>query len=704
MNLFVKKFMEGISKNDFIYFRNEMLEDLNKLEQKLTSKISSSEKILDTFSTVTQHKLNMCQNKLNEISSIQNFDELKEQINNQISKFNLKFDDSHMRNELRISRMEKDLINFSFKYDKLFISNFFCPDLIGEGCEFNSLKAFFKYMYNKINDLIGCKNNTSSEWKTFKKTYKEDSDQFFNKINSQLEKNKLELKDLCLKEANLVENKCNDRIKCIEDKVEFIRMENGKYSFNIINNTEKLQDQLNEESKKFCEVNQNLIKFFNAQKKDLKKNTTITRRKSVASETLTNELLPALKNLQENLNFKRNAYEKKNANKNNIIEEINFEIKNDQNKKFQTASLHNSKKSLNDNFSIENINYEITNNNNKEKTIDKTEKKTIEDNSNVEKQIKNNNSSLFYNKKEKSTIKARAKIIFSKKKSSSSNTTENELSNKKQNINLFKQKNLNNKAINDNNRNLNNDIMNDSRNIIKSENIELNNSRKDKCIETNSNKTENNNILYKSVENLTKPIGENEKTEENIKRTKTTQKAINIKTNIEEEYNIPRLILSEEKQNKSKKTPILSIEQNITSENLQPIQEYFNKINKTINSFHQSSNEKFQKLSKEISYIHNEYKKIKFYIERTTFKPNSITFNDIFGKKEHNKTLTTFSEICFPPKQFSKSRVPYNKKCINLERRIKNILECDNSSNKKEENLITVLNRIEPYLIKKFKK
>ena len=677
-----------------------MLSDLNKLEQKLTSKITSSEKMFDTFSSVTQHKINMCQNKINELSSIQIFDELKEQIKNQISKFSLKFDDSYKRNEMRLSRMEKDLINFGFKYDKLFINNFDCPDLIGEGCQFNSIKTFFKYLFTKTKELNGSKNNSSSEIKAFKEMYKENLDQFFNKITTELVKNKQEMHDLCLRETHLIKNKCNDKIKCIEDKVEFIRMENGKYSFDIIKNTENLQERLNEEAKKFCEVNQNLIKYLNTLKKDQKKNT-LSKKKTVSTEMLANELLPSLKKLQESINFKCDLSEKKNIKKieHNVIGEINFEIKNDKSKEVSTNSIHNSKKSLNTNFSIENIKHEIINSNNiKDKNLDKAEKKIIDDKSNIDRQNKNN-TSLFYNKKGRNATKIGTKTIFLRQKLSPSNTTENEFWNKN-NINIFRQKIITTNDIEDNKEILNSDTKN---NIIKSENILTSNSRKDRYTEASTNTTVNNINFHKSADNLTKLVGVNGRSDKKISLNKMTQKAVNFRTNTEEdEYNIPRLILADEKQNKSRKSSILGIRQ--ISENLQSIEESINKINITIDSFFQNSDEKFHKLSKEISYLHNEYKKLKISIEEIKLTKNNINFNGILGKKLHNKTLTTFSDICFPLKQYSQSKIPDNKRCINLEKKLLNSIEFDNSSSKREEKFMSIFNRIEPYLIKKFKK
>jgi hypothetical protein len=71
--------------------------------------------------------------------------------------------------------------------------------------------------------------------------------------------NKNEIYKFLKKEMNKLDKKTDEKINIIEDKINFIKIENGKYNYNLNQKWEELEEKL----KLFDAMNENLINSYN---------------------------------------------------------------------------------------------------------------------------------------------------------------------------------------------------------------------------------------------------------------------------------------------------------------------------------------------------------------------------------------------------------------------------------------------------------
>ena len=258
------------TRNDFLFFQNEILTDLKKVEQRVNEKMSR----ITTFLTDEKKSID---SKIQEFTS--KFDEMQtkkleftEQINNSLNALKLKYEDYISKNEIRVSMVQKDLSNACFKYDKMFTNNLTTPGLIGECCTYATLPPFLEYVNSKINELLTSRDKKNMEYKKYKE-----------KIESLIGQNKLQLevienkfKDYCNTCITECENKFEARLNITEERINRLRLENGKYALDLIKKGDELKIEWNKlqefesmldinfksELEKHYEINENVLKNF----------------------------------------------------------------------------------------------------------------------------------------------------------------------------------------------------------------------------------------------------------------------------------------------------------------------------------------------------------------------------------------------------------------------------------------------------------
>ena len=743
--------MEEVKRNDLIFFRNDILKDIKNLEIKINERISLLTEQLQNSNLIFSQKFEYYQEKFDEVLKNVDTSEFQNKIKEKIEKYGKKIEETIINNNMKIQKIEKDLANSCYKYDKIFLKNMSSPGLIGDGCPYPTMKSFFMYLDKKLKELMKNSDKTFSDFNSLKIYLEKAIESFVVQIEKKedlLDKNNEEK----LKEY---EKKINEKKKYLEDRFEHIRVENSKYIYNIIKNQEIINEKLKLEIKKYSLINEALIQYYNKQNKSLNNNKTVrnynylikpnytkdTEKKNVLS---LNEVLPALKKIEENFNFNDILY--KNEEKNDL----------DEFKKSQKSlSINNILKTNKSSFLRRSIgNFSFKSNKNypnlslyKEdnfKTlyplkIASLNKKT-ESKSKIkseEKQIKtgeNNNSKLNIVdiNSEKSEVKMLRKIpennlvpltirksIF-KEEISVNNETEfkNELKiainngNEKDKIDK-KEKHKGDKE--NKNDNKNNDIIKrnflnaNTINVINEENSDI--KRKEENLSSNKDKNEKN-VFIKEYK--TKEKKKNDKNINYIRYYHTANSSINT-------------ISHSRKYESNNRNIDISIEQKI------------NKIYKFIDKNNEEVNKKFDIIKRQLNYLLKEI--IKIIKDGNKLKNNIIMKTNSNSNFDHNinfNNLYISGNSIIPMKaklsskslkkseksnSFNKSEYKNIKKTkvrvINIvhngiktnNNNINNNINKENNDNKSSNNVdedneidnyCFVLNQIEPYLIKKF--
>ena len=318
----------GVTKTDFIYFQNEILKDIKNLELKFNEKTDEMIRNISTNKANEEFHIKKLYDLFAELSEKISSPEEYVKINNKITIIQKKLEDLTINSRIKTNALEKEINNMTIKYDKIFINNLMVPGLIGNSCPYQSLGNFIENANKKINDLTIEKKKQGMDLKSYKEKLESLIGQFNTRINNVEE----QFKDYCnICFANYDKNS-NDRFNSIEDKMNNLRMENVKYSSELIERSNELKmdwdkiqdirkeiyDKLDVELSKFTKLNHDLLRTFESQKSEF---TLIKRRFTELSDFIKDvrfrNNITTYNNINNNKVTNNNANNHTNSNTNN---------------------------------------------------------------------------------------------------------------------------------------------------------------------------------------------------------------------------------------------------------------------------------------------------------------------------------------------------------------------------------------------------
>jgi len=696
--------MDEVKRNDLIFFRNEILEDIKNTESKINDKIGVLSKQFENFSLINEQKNEYYKKKFDEVVVNVDTRDFQSKIKDKMEKYGQKINEAIINNNVKIQKIEKDLSNACFKYDKIYLKNMSSSGLIGDGCPYPTMKAFFIFLDKKIKELITTKDKAFSEFKSLK----EYIEQILENYEKQMEKNMENIDNNVIEKLNGHDKLTRERVKVIEDRFESIRLENSKYMHNIIKNQEIINEKLKLEVKRYTLINDSLIKFYNTQTKLLNNSKesryrfSPIKKKKESRKTLTiNEILPALKKIEENYNLNLNLYK-------NTNDESDKEIKNSNNAEIKPQR----KESFNHSTStIKKPNKSLFL---RKKTYYGSDlKELLNPNGNML-----NRDSNFSSKNIKQNF---SKIFNNNRMNEKKIDNENELNDSIKGLNALKTITIGKEEPQ---KKLSLDISNN--NYLSYENKMRNSKKKEEkkqskiklIISPSSinpiNKIENkeNNNQFINKKNEIKGISFSNKTIEAYTQKSSKKEIFNTKSYSTEKESIEKN--REESKEENNKKYKEEIDKNINNamkdvnKNIDvKIDEKINNINKTILKYNKQANDRIDFLIKQISILFFEINKVTK--EKKNIK-NILTKNLII--KSNNNSIpqhtTNFNNIYISgdeilPFKTSEQTFRNNYKSNSVKKNLKMNSRVLNTTQNNEDNFNILLNKIEPYLIKKFK-
>ena len=269
-----------MSKNDMMFFQNEVLMDIKKLDHKLNGKIDEKNNELNDKITKTEQKVSILVTQISEVlNSIATNKSYEDKIANFVN-FKQKTEESLFVFESKIHTLEKDISNAVYKFDNIINNTILVPGLIGNSCKYPSVKAFLNYTNKSILELISFKEKNIIDLKS----YKSKLESIIQQFNLQIENIQTKFVEYVNKRFNEMENKLMDRIKITDDRIDVLRLENGKYANELIEKSDNLQiewnkldefekkieEKLKEEINNFKIINNNTVLKFNENQNEFK--------------------------------------------------------------------------------------------------------------------------------------------------------------------------------------------------------------------------------------------------------------------------------------------------------------------------------------------------------------------------------------------------------------------------------------------------
>ena len=224
------------SKEDILYFKDEILKDIKKFEIKLGQKIdiqvANTKNKLDEYEIKIATMVQKINNLANQISTNTS---LKEKVD-EIYGFKAKVQQDKMVQEIRVDTIAKDLKDAINKYDAILSDSVLYPGVIGMGCKFPGFHDLIDFVLTSLNQLTLAKDKNVVDIKNMKKKY----DNNFLNIKTQLESSNKDIKGVNKKVFDLFDEK----FKILEEenvkKFVDVQMNNNKYAIELQNKADKL--------------------------------------------------------------------------------------------------------------------------------------------------------------------------------------------------------------------------------------------------------------------------------------------------------------------------------------------------------------------------------------------------------------------------------------------------------------------------------
>jgi len=272
--------MNNVSRNDFLFFQNEVFHDMKNLEKNINEKINSMINNMNSYKDASDMNYKNFTEKISKMMGIIDNTDEKAKINTQLSSFQKQMDDISFLTKSRLNSFEKQISDISFKYDKIFLDNLTVPCIVGVSCPFKNMSAYIDYSYKKIKELITDKSKQNTDMKS----YKERLEILIASFSTQIRGVQSKFGDYCQNCFKDYEKNNKERYDAFEEKLNAMRIENGKYTYDLIKKTddikidwEKLQKikeeifkRFDEEINKYSHTNNNLCKVFNSQRDEFK--------------------------------------------------------------------------------------------------------------------------------------------------------------------------------------------------------------------------------------------------------------------------------------------------------------------------------------------------------------------------------------------------------------------------------------------------
>ena len=264
--------------NDIIFFKNEILSDMKNIQSKLADKISQIDEIISQHNSKLDNKINEIYSKFDLLSKEIQEKKNEDNIESIIQPIKQKLEENISKLEIQLNLLERDYGNSCFKYDKIISNNLNVPGLIGNACPYDTLRPFLEYVNIKILELIKTKEKQNFDFKK----YKEKLDSIISNNKTQFDQAQNRINEFCKNGFKQCENNCNEKLDVFEKRIEALRIENGKFSYELKKRSEELkvewekldnyEKDLNirydEEMEKYKKIVQNITKKVDKSKEE----------------------------------------------------------------------------------------------------------------------------------------------------------------------------------------------------------------------------------------------------------------------------------------------------------------------------------------------------------------------------------------------------------------------------------------------------
>ena len=313
-------------KQDILFFKNDMLKDIRKLEEKLNLKMTNQNLMSSEQYNAFEKKMDSITTQITEINSLLvNNTNLTEKVNT-LQIFKSRTEDSIFRVNARINTFQKEYREYIDNVEILINNNLKYPGIIGKNSRFSNFRHFIDYILKYFNDF----NDFKDEIRNF------NFNEFKKKIISDLNDFRFAINENYSNSILLIQRNVQDFDKRMDDLIKknekFLKANESK--FEELEN--KINNYLSEYQAKFTSLEQNINEKYDEQLKEVEN-----------IKNLKNEFIEEMEKIKTKFEeIKKNEESKDINNENNFLLKI-----------INNNYISESQKGTEENNNIENDNY-----------------------------------------------------------------------------------------------------------------------------------------------------------------------------------------------------------------------------------------------------------------------------------------------------------------------------------------------------------
>ena len=313
-------------KQDILFFKNDMLKDIRKLEEKLNLKMTNQNLMSSEQYNAFEKKMDSITTQITEINSLLvNNTNLTEKVNT-LQIFKSRTEDSIFRVNARINTFEKEYREYIDNVEILINNNLKYPGIIGKNSRFSNFRNFIDYILKYFKDF----NDFKDEIRNF------NFNEFKKKIISDLNDFRFAINENYSNSILLIQRNVQDFDKRMDDLIKknekFLKANESK--FEELEN--KINNYLSEYQAKFTSLEQNINEKYDEQLKEVEN-----------IKNLKNEFIEEMEKIKTKFEeIKKNEESKDINNENNFLLKI-----------INNNYISESQKGTEENNNIENDNY-----------------------------------------------------------------------------------------------------------------------------------------------------------------------------------------------------------------------------------------------------------------------------------------------------------------------------------------------------------
>ena len=266
----------SISKNDFLFFQNDILKDIKNLESTLNNKINQIAQTLSTKIGDHETKINRCSDNITELLSINASHKHDSQRIEELLKMRGTLNDSLLDCRTQINLVNRCVNNAISKYDTIIVENLALPGIVGMNCKFKNFRQYLEFIYKEIKATNAFKEQQVTNFKK----YQEKLESLIKRIEAGLIEVTNKTSTICNTKFEQYEKIMEDKFNITQEFIQATRIDNSRCASELIEKTKELTF----EHEKLKEIREELLNKFDTEMAKFKKEVDNNTKKFTANQ------------------------------------------------------------------------------------------------------------------------------------------------------------------------------------------------------------------------------------------------------------------------------------------------------------------------------------------------------------------------------------------------------------------------------------